>query len=135
MLDGCREWVQGVFKILAAAPGCSLYNCTTGKDRTGLISALLLGICGADGDDIAADYMISEVYLADKYKPLLDAYNNMFPETEAKLSDPFFRTEPRNIYSVIDWINSQGGFEKYLLSCDIPIEDIAKIRTKLILSL
>lgn len=36
-----------------------LLHCTHGKDRTGVVSALLLHICGASRDDILADYSLS----------------------------------------------------------------------------
>ena len=47
---------------LAAAPGSLplLLHCTHGKDRTGVVVALLLHICGASRDDIAADYAASD---------------------------------------------------------------------------
>ncbi|PBP16388.1 hypothetical protein BUE80_DR012912, partial [Diplocarpon rosae] len=38
-------------------------HCTAGKDRTGLISALVLSLCGVDEEIIAYDYSSSEVEL------------------------------------------------------------------------
>jgi len=35
--------------------------CHAGKDRTGIISALVLAVCGYDKDKIADDYALSEV--------------------------------------------------------------------------
>ena len=34
--------------------------CTAGKDRTGLISALVLSILGASDEEIIADYVLSD---------------------------------------------------------------------------
>ncbi len=36
-----------------------LFNCTAGKDRTGVVAAILLRILGVDDDTIMADYLLS----------------------------------------------------------------------------
>ena len=46
-------------EILANRDGAVLYHCTSGKDRTGMISAVLLGMLGVSREDIVADYMQS----------------------------------------------------------------------------
>lgn len=38
----------------------ALFFCRAGKDRTGLVSALLLSVCGADDDSILNDYVLSD---------------------------------------------------------------------------
>lgn len=50
--------------IADAPDGPVLFHCTAGRDRTGLISALLLRLAGAPVDEIAADYAESEANLA-----------------------------------------------------------------------
>jgi len=44
---------------IASARGPLLYHCSAGKDRTGWLSALLLGALGADRDTILADYLLT----------------------------------------------------------------------------
>lgn len=44
-----------------------LLHCTAGKDRTGLISALILDVLGADRDTILADFALSQQRLGDAY--------------------------------------------------------------------
>lgn len=50
-------------EYLAWAPGCVLFHCTAGKDRTGVISAVLLALAGVPLPDVLADYQLSQVYL------------------------------------------------------------------------
>ncbi|KFY93546.1 hypothetical protein V498_04359 [Pseudogymnoascus sp. VKM F-4517 (FW-2822)] len=38
-----------------------LFHCTTGKDRTGVLAALILQLVGADSDSIAHDYLLTRV--------------------------------------------------------------------------
>ena len=48
-----------------AVPGTlpALYHCASGKDRTGLITALLLGLAGVSTEIIAEDYALTARYL------------------------------------------------------------------------
>jgi protein-tyrosine phosphatase len=52
-----------LFKTLSDGEGGALIVCATGKDRTGLASALLLTALGVSPGDVLADYMVSaDVY-------------------------------------------------------------------------
>ncbi|MFR9805178.1 tyrosine-protein phosphatase [Pseudonocardia sp. RS010] len=47
-------------RVVAALAGRPLLlHCAAGKDRTGLVTALLLRLLGVDDDDIVADYLVS----------------------------------------------------------------------------
>lgn len=46
-----------IFRTMAEAEGGVIENCSAGKDRTGVISALLLWLCGVRKEDIVYDYM------------------------------------------------------------------------------
>lgn len=41
----------------------AVFHCMAGKDRTGVVAAVILSILGADDEDIVADYALSEEYL------------------------------------------------------------------------
>lgn len=44
--------------------GAVLYHCSAGKDRTGILSAMVYLLCGVDFMDIVADYQVSSSYQA-----------------------------------------------------------------------
>ncbi len=44
--------------------GAVLYHCSAGKDRTGVLSAMIYLLCGVDFMDIIADYQVSSAYQA-----------------------------------------------------------------------
>lgn len=50
--------------LLMPHDGAILWHCTIGKDRTGLLTALLLHCLGVDSDTIQEDYLASTFYLA-----------------------------------------------------------------------
>lgn len=56
--DGFRRACQAF-----DAPGCSLFHCRVGKDRTGVIAMLLLEAAGVPDDCIIADYAATERYM------------------------------------------------------------------------
>lgn len=49
-------------RLIADNHGALLYHCTAGKDRTGMMSAILLGILGVPDDAIVADFLASNDY-------------------------------------------------------------------------
>lgn len=62
--------IKKIFKIIANAKGGVLYNCTAGKDRTGIISMLILLLGGVADDDVIADYEVSYTFLRDKIRKI-----------------------------------------------------------------
>ncbi|MBW6434851.1 tyrosine-protein phosphatase [Actinoplanes hulinensis] len=57
MLDHNGERVaRAVHEIAIAPPGAVVIHCHSGRDRTGFLVALLLGVAGVDTDVIAADF-------------------------------------------------------------------------------
>lgn len=67
-LDTSGERMVRVLDLIAdAPPGMVLFHCTAGKDRTGLVAAMLLALAGAEPADIVADYALTASAV-----PLLD---------------------------------------------------------------
>jgi protein-tyrosine phosphatase len=64
MIDDCGPAIAAaIWRLCAdgALPG--LIHCTAGKDRTGLVAALVLEVAGVPDEVIAADYAMSAAYL------------------------------------------------------------------------
>jgi protein-tyrosine phosphatase len=64
MVDECGPTIAAVIGCLCA-PGAlpGLIHCSAGKDRTGLLAALILAAIGVGDDVIATDYALSRAYL------------------------------------------------------------------------
>jgi protein-tyrosine phosphatase len=54
---------RDVFHAMATHGGAVLYHCTSGKDRTGMVTAILLDLAGVSRETIIRDYAISAHYL------------------------------------------------------------------------
>ena len=57
--------MKKVFSTILNAKGGVIFNCTAGKDRTGIVSMLLLLIANVSDDDIIVDYQVSYTYIRD----------------------------------------------------------------------
>lgn len=57
-----------VFRILAEAKGAVLFHCFAGKDRTGVVAALLLMLAGVSDVDVIADYTLSYAYFLSRIR-------------------------------------------------------------------
>ena len=60
MIDGAGARIGDIFAILAdldALP--AVFHCAAGKDRTGILAALLLSSLGVADDDVVADYALT----------------------------------------------------------------------------
>ncbi|CAM3370478.1 Protein tyrosine phosphatase [Stackebrandtia soli] len=57
--DGVVE-IRAVLETIADADEPVVFHCASGKDRTGLIAALVLTLLGVSDEDIVADYALTE---------------------------------------------------------------------------
>jgi protein-tyrosine phosphatase len=62
--------VAAVRAIADAAPGCVVFHCAGGKDRTGLLTLVLLTLAGAAPDEIVADYLLTYDRMKQRYDEL-----------------------------------------------------------------
>lgn len=64
VLEETPDRVVAVLRTMATAPGGIVYHCAIGRDRTGLITAVLLSLAGVEPEAIAADYALTASELA-----------------------------------------------------------------------
>ena len=68
ILDERQEPLRQILATLAAPGGLpAVVHCTAGKDRTGLIVALVLGLVGVPVTTIVEDYVLTAQYLVGTY--------------------------------------------------------------------
>lgn len=63
----CAKHIGSVFRTIAHAQEGVLFHCSAGKDRTGVVSALLLLLCGVEEKTIVEDYMLTGLYLCEAF--------------------------------------------------------------------
>ncbi|MEU9039509.1 tyrosine-protein phosphatase [Streptomyces sp. NPDC048352] len=58
--DGVDE-IRRAVELIADGPGPAVFHCTSGKDRTGLIAALVLTLLDVPEEEILADFALTEL--------------------------------------------------------------------------
>lgn len=76
--------MENIIDTIMNAESNVMYFCTAGKDRTGVVSALILKRLGFSDEIIVDDYMKSKDNLMD----LLIAYVNIHPEVDIDIIVP-----------------------------------------------
>jgi protein-tyrosine phosphatase len=122
--------VGAAVRAVAEAPdGGVVVHCAGGKDRTGLLTALLLHVAGVSIDDIAADYALSEERLRPRHQAWLEAAET---EAERRRLERITQTPPEVITGVFSELERRyGSVEGYLRSAGVSDEVIARVRSRL----
>lgn len=69
ILNAAPESYRVIFKHLADDHQKPLIvHCTAGKDRTGVLCALILSLCGVPDDEVAREYELTEFGLSKEWK-------------------------------------------------------------------
>lgn len=55
--------MKAIFECIANAPQGVIFNCSAGKDRSGVVSAVLLLFAGAKDEDIIENYVVTKYYI------------------------------------------------------------------------
>ncbi|MFJ9339991.1 tyrosine-protein phosphatase [Streptomyces sp. NPDC101733] len=58
--DGTEE-IRRAVELIADGPGPTVFHCTSGKDRTGLIAALVLTLLGVSEEQVLDDFALTEL--------------------------------------------------------------------------
>src|SRR5262249_14631024 len=120
------RFVTAVGAIANAAPGGVLVHCHAGKDRTGLVVALLLGVIGGSPDAIAADYALSGPNLA---VSLASWINGVDDPDEREHRRRVGLSPERAMIDVLEALEERyGGATGYLAGGGLPEPDLERLR-------
>lgn len=124
IVDDNRDKIRTVLEAIADADdGCLFYHCFFGKDRTGILTLLLLTIAGADEDDIIADYEVTYSYIR--------RYVDEHADTLWSKDRTFHYSKAETLLTLIEHIKEKyGSVYDYILSTGLSEEKINKIRNK-----
>lgn len=124
--------VGAIMASIATAPeGGVLVHCAVGKDRTGMISAMLLELLGVDRETIAADYALTAQCLEPETSEWLRNGPGERSGREQFLAQHHPRAEV--ILEVIERLDDRyGGVETYLLEAGVTPAEISMLRDRLL---
>ena len=113
-----------VMRVLLDCKGTALFHCHHGKDRTGIVAAILYLISGASRENIISNYKISYEYL----KEFLEPYMRRMPD-DLKHA---LRSDEQNMVRFLDNIDRKwnGDICNLLMANGLSSHEIDLLRAK-----
>lgn len=120
-----QQAIKEIFQTMANSNSNILFHCQEGKDRTGIISAILLLIAEVSDIDIYADYAVSNVYLYEMIK-IAKTIPNGIPNY-------LLYVKPEYMEMVLTYLRKKyETIENYLLTKEVSHFEIDKLKKKLL---
>ena len=120
---------RAVSAVAAAPLGGVLVHCMAGKDRTGLVSALLLRLAGVPVTEVAADYALTEANLAPRWRAWIEEAADASERGRRRRMSV---TPAAAMERVLDELQRRGGEEAYLREAGVAEEELDAVRRRLL---
>jgi protein-tyrosine phosphatase len=129
-LERYREQFGRAFAAIADADGTVLVHCMGGKDRTGVVSALLLRLVGVPYDVIGEDYAVTAVNLEPSTSVWIPTVED--PVERAKWQR-LAATPAAAMERVVREVEARyGDVAAYLLAAGLSDEQVARLEERLV---
>lgn len=123
--------IKDVIATIAQSAEPVVYHCAAGKDRTGVVSALILGLLDVDDDIIVADYALTQEHMEEIIRRLLadQGYRTMLealpPET--------MHAQPQTMRGFLQGMREQyGSASGYAQAAGMSEEAIRQLQQRLL---
>jgi protein-tyrosine phosphatase len=130
LTDGADSLVEIVRLVADGQP--ALFHCAAGKDRTGVVAAVLLGLLGVERDEIVTDYHATAGAMA----AFVDWLTLEYPEAiDAMTSQPpeYLEAPPEAMSAFLDAVDERYGSMVGLADhLGIPEATVARLRATLL---
>lgn len=122
----CLEEKEKIKAILTAVsiagPGGILFHCAAGKDRTGIVAMLILGLAEVSRADILSDYEVTYGYI--KSNPKFLEHTSLFPQE-------LLFSKREYLEKTLDYIDKiYGGIVPYLVSTGLTNQQLSAIKSR-----
>jgi protein-tyrosine phosphatase len=131
MLRFAREPIARALGALATSSGAAVFHCAAGKDRTGVLSAVVLGVAGVGDADIVEDYAYTRRALPRILERLRASESYAYVFTE--LPPDTLHAEPATMEALLASIRREwGSVREYALWTGAAPETLDALAAKLI---
>ncbi len=131
MAEFAKEPIAAVLATVASADGPAVYHCAAGKDRTGVVSAVLLGLLGVRDEIIVADYAASQ----EKLDAIVDRLMSTrgYEEMLTALPPDTLHAEPETMVELLDRLRRKyGSIEGYAREIGLADALVERLRQRLL---
>ena len=135
-LDGAGGSFAAIAAAVADSDGPTLVHCTAGKDRTGMVVAVLLSAVGAPREAVIADYtatrarmpaVLGRIEAAPGFEDEAEAVRRILDERPDLVDAPAAAIE-----AFLDALEDQGGAATWLVAQGLPEATLERLRDRLV---
>jgi len=136
----CEQIIGEILGTLADEGNhATVFHCSAGKDRTGMIAALLLGVAGVPYETIVADYALTALYLDDPHRDHSNPEPMFIPGDQSHKPDSiplplyFSSCLPETMILALAFLDEEyGGVEGYVGKIGLGDAQIQRLRSKFV---
>jgi len=127
MAETAMPQISRILATLAESTGPTIYHCTAGKDRTGVISALVLNLLDVDDEVVIRDYTLSQKRL-DQIIPRLLADEGYRQMLEALPPDTL-HAKPETMRGFLARLRARhGSIHEFAIAAGVSEHTIEQLR-------
>jgi protein-tyrosine phosphatase len=133
MVDERAEHLGAALAAFARAESLPLvFHCTAGKDRTGVLAALLLLALGVPREVVIGDYALTALFTGDRIRAAEPWFRERGIEPEQVVN--LVSARPENMAALLDHLDARhGGPERFLVErANVGDETLAALRENLL---
>lgn len=131
MLEVAHRAIARVVATLATAEAPAVFHCAAGKDRTGVISAVLLGLLGVPDEIIVADYALTQRNL-ERIVARLASTAGYKQALEALPPDTLHATPETMAELLVRLRRRHGSVQAYARSAGVPEPALRRLEERLL---
>jgi protein-tyrosine phosphatase len=131
LAEFAKRPIARVIDTLAATDAPVVYHCAAGKDRTGVVSAILLGVLGVPDEIIVADYAATQTNLDAIIERLMstEGYQAML----SALPPDTLHAEPQTMLTFLERMRGQyGSMDEYARGAGVAAASLDRLRGRLL---
>jgi len=137
-LAGVGPSFASVARLVGSSTGATLVHCTAGKDRTGLVIAVILAAVGVAREDIVADYVLTQANMPGVLERIAGTPGLQdgpaLVQRVAEVQPEILTAPAAAIVAALDVLDAGGGAAAWLTRHGVSDAELARLRARLLSS-